>query len=259
MKLQQVKIHWAQLCAYPAFGVIEPHSHAFFHYIFVLSGSGTIAIEREVLQLRPKHMYMIPPHTRHTFRNDQQEKLFTLEIKFEYFHSDTTKKLSVLPYSLNVDSTPIRAILRNIRREAAENNPFQNEILSLNMQEIYLHIQRKLGSAEENPDRNDMSDVIEYIENNLDCDINLQDLANIVCLEKTYFLKKFKQLTGTTPMVYTRAARISKAKELLAFSDMNITQIANAVGFCSVHHFSRSFAAATGISPSKYKKEHPSE
>ncbi len=100
-----------------------------------------------------------------------------------------------------------------------------------------------------------MEAVLEYIEGNLDCDINLQDLANIVCLEKTYFLKKFKQLTGMTPMVYTRNARIRRAKELLTYSDMNVTQIAESVGFCSIHHFTRSFTAAVGISPSRYKQE----
>ena len=113
-----------------------------------------------------------------------------------------------------------------------------------------------LKSQAQAEEYDDLADVVEYIENNLDCDMNLQDLANIVCLERTYFLKKFKQLTGVTPMVYTRDARIRRAKELLTYSDMNVTQIAEAVGFRSIHYFTRQFTDLEGVTPSQYKRLH---
>jgi transcriptional regulator GlxA family with amidase domain len=162
--------------------------------------------------------------------------------------------MAKLPECVDVGDTPILGILQNIRRESANRRVFASDIVSMNSQEIYLHLQRASGREQSSADRDDLADVVEYIENNLDCDMNLQDLANIVCLEKTYFLKKFKQLTGLTPMAYTRNARIKKAKELLRYSDMNVTQIARAVGFRSVHHFSRYFAEVVGMSPSRYKE-----
>lgn len=156
---------------------------------------------------------------------------------------------------MDTAGTPILSILHNIRRENGAGNSYYKEIISLNLQEIFLHLQR-LSGGKQNPElHGDMDWVLEYIESNLHCDINLQDLANIVCLEKTHFLKKFKQLTGVTPMVYTRDARIRRAKELLTYSDMNVTQIAEAVGFHSIHYFTRQFTDLEGISPDRYKRQ----
>lgn len=60
---------------------------------------------------------------------------------------------------------------------------------------------------------------------------------------------------GLIARYHARNARIRRAKELLTYSDMNVTQIAESVGFCSIHHFTRSFTAAVGVSPSRYKQE----
>lgn len=255
MKLPRARIHWVEVCTYPAYGKIDLHSHDFFHYIYVLAGAGEIEIDGSAYPLKPKHIYLVSPGKAHTFQNSQADKMVTLEIKFAYRDLSDGEKLTQLPHVLDTSGTPILSILQNIRRESILGSHDSGDIICLNLQEICLHLLR-LSGGQPTADHEGFARVIEYIGNNLDCDINLQDLANLVCLEKTWFLKKFKQLTGMTPMAYTRNARIARAKELLEFSDMNVTQIAEAVGFQSIHYFTRQFTAVEGVSPSQYKRQH---
>jgi len=55
-------------------------------------------------------------------------------------------------------------------------------------------------------------------------------------------------------MQYINNFRISKAKELMMYSDFNITQISELVGFQSVHYFSRYFKNKERITPSEFRK-----
>jgi AraC-like DNA-binding protein len=258
MKLPETKIHWIEVCTYSAYGKVDSHHHDFFHYIYVLTGTGEITIGTNVYPFRPKHMYLMAPGKEHTFCNDSSERLVTLEIKFRYYDAAVAANLAALPECIDTTDTPILSILHNIRREMVGNAAYAQDVITLNMQEICLHLMRLSGGTAAVSGRDDLTKVIAYIENNLDCDMNLQDLANIVGLEKTYFLKKFKLLTGTTPMAYTRDFRIRRAKELLVFSDMNVTQIAEAVGFRSIHYFTRRFTDQEGMPPSQYKRLHQS-
>lgn len=254
MKSEKVKIHWIQVCSYPVHDKIVSHSHEFFHYIYIVQGTGQMELDGNRYVMKPKHMYLTAPGKCHSFQNTGTELLVTCELKFDFFDISMTDKMARLSECIDAGDTPILGILQNIRRESVNRRVFASDIISMNIQEIYLHLQRASGRGQSSAARDDLSDVVEYIENHLDCDMNLQELANIVCLEKTYFLKKFKQLTGLTPMAYARNARIKKAKELLRCSDMNVTQIARVVGFHSVHHFSRYFASVVGMSPSRYKE-----
>lgn len=257
MDMIKTKVYWTELCTYHAKNRIEEHSHDFFHYIYVIKGLGDINISGKVYELKPKHMYLLSPGTVHSFYNKKEENLLTIEIKFEVLDEAFLNETEHFPKILDVGATPVKRILANIRRECINKKVYFEDIVSANMQEIFAHLKRaSLIQHDNNLDNSkEFYEVIEYINENLYKDITLQELADILCLEKTYFLKKFKKIMGVTPMLYTRNMRVERAKELLKYSDMNITQISEAVGFFSIHHFSKHFSKSTGMSPSKFKKE----
>ena len=61
---------------------------------------------------------------------------------------------------------------------------------------------------------------------------------------------------GTTPIKYINNLRMKKAKELLANSDMSISEISELVGFQSIHYFSRNFKEREGCAPLAYRRKH---
>ena len=69
----------------------------------------------------------------------------------------------------------------------------------------------------------------------------------------THLNKIFKEAFNISPMQYTNNFRLEKAKELMMYSDFNISQISELVGFSSIHYFSRYFKKRENISPSEYR------
>ena len=82
--------------------------------------------------------------------------------------------------------------------------------------------------------------------------ISLDKLCRYVGLEKTYFCRLFKQVSGETPMHYFMRQKIELSKEMLNAGERN-SDIASAVGFADEFHFSRSFKKISGMSPRQYK------
>ena len=61
MKPVKAKIYWVQVCSYPSCDRIEAHAHEFFHYIYVIHGTGSIQIGEHSYAMTPKHMYLVAP------------------------------------------------------------------------------------------------------------------------------------------------------------------------------------------------------
>ncbi len=55
------------------------------------------------------------------------------------------------------------------------------------------------------------------------------------------------------PIAYLRLLRLHRAKTLLQTSELGVRQVARAVGYAKVQHFTRMFTTAIGISPTAYR------
>jgi AraC-like DNA-binding protein/mannose-6-phosphate isomerase-like protein (cupin superfamily) len=80
-------------------------------------------------------------------------------------------------------------------------------------------------------------------------------IARKLGLSSGYLRAIFKASLGRTPTQVIRDSRMSRAKHLLSHSNLNITQIAEELGFGSVYSFSRFFHKNSNQSPRQYKKE----
>ncbi|MDO4189930.1 MAG: AraC family transcriptional regulator, partial [Lachnospiraceae bacterium] len=103
--------------------------------------------------------------------------------------------------------------------------------------------------------RKDIKLIREYIEENYDKDIKLDDLAKSYNISKYYLSHIFKEQYGTSITNYIINTRITKAKHLLRFSDLTTTEIANQVGYEDANYFIRMFKKVENITPGEYKKK----
>jgi len=97
--------------------------------------------------------------------------------------------------------------------------------------------------------------VLEYVDENLDTKISIATLANICHLSPHRFNSVFKDIMGCPPHQYLLKMRLQKAMQLLSSSSAPVSDIAKRLGFFDQPHFSRLFKSATGLNPSKYRKE----
>lgn len=96
--------------------------------------------------------------------------------------------------------------------------------------------------------------ILQYIEGHLSENITVEQLAKICNFHPNYFIKFFKIHTGIPPIQYINRVRLEKAKELVMHKEINISEIANMIGFNDLCHFSKSFKNYTGFSPLEYRK-----
>lgn len=100
-----------------------------------------------------------------------------------------------------------------------------------------------------------LSDAIcDYLQNNLDKKVTLQELCDRFRIGKTYLCKLFRESHGCGVMEYFMMLKIREAKKLIRSEEYNITQISDMLGFSCIHHFSRTFHKVTGFSPSAYRR-----
>ena len=95
--------------------------------------------------------------------------------------------------------------------------------------------------------------VLNYIDDHLQQQIKLADLAALVNMSQFYFCHQFKQAMGITPYQYLLQQRIERAKQLLKHSDRSIMEIAVMCGFNSHSHLSKQFRQLTGMTPKTYR------
>lgn len=87
-----------------------------------------------------------------------------------------------------------------------------------------------------------------------DTELGIVHLCRAVSLSHTQVFRKLKALTGENPTLYIRKMRLQKAAELLKTADLNISEIAYAVGFSDPNYFSRAFSEEFGAPPSEMRK-----
>jgi two-component system response regulator YesN len=103
-------------------------------------------------------------------------------------------------------------------------------------------------------ERSVIQEIGDYLRNNYQQDIVLQDIADRFFLSREYISRKFKQEFRENLSDYVARIRIEKAKLLLANPSMRIGQIAAMVGYPDDKYFSRVFKKIEGISPNDYRK-----
>jgi CheY-like chemotaxis protein len=97
--------------------------------------------------------------------------------------------------------------------------------------------------------------IVDAVEKHLsDSGFNIDDLARNLSLSRRQLFRKFKALTGQTPHAFLRAARLTRAAQLLRESQMTIMEITFAVGFDDLKHFRTVFREHFGVLPSEYAR-----
>ena len=99
-----------------------------------------------------------------------------------------------------------------------------------------------------------LQQVVHHIDQHLDADLPVDDLARIVHLHPNYFSRVFRSHMGLSPIQYIRRRRVARAAQLALTSDDTLSDIARQVGIHDICYFSRLFKDQTGYAPSEYRK-----
>ena len=97
--------------------------------------------------------------------------------------------------------------------------------------------------------------IFEYVEESLNGQILLSDLAGISAISPFHFTRLFKATTGMAPYQYVMARRLERAKNLLLTTTLSVREIGWSLGVDNVSHFRRKFIEQFGVRPSEMRPQ----
>ncbi|EPJ46560.1 MAG: hypothetical protein OFPII_19470 [Osedax symbiont Rs1] len=154
-----------------------------------------------------------------------------------------------------------QALLNRIVHIFTENHQDRSLMIDLAVSELIIRLLRHktrefiIAHSRHLPDHNGINAAISHIQKNFEHNINIDQLCKLACMSRTKFFAQFKQTLGCTPQDFLYQSRLKHAAQMLR-NDANITDTCFATGYANTSHFSRSFKACYGMSPSQFKLRH---
>lgn len=229
------------------------HSHSFWHLDYLMPPSGDACYVNPDLEIKfnAGEAILIPPHIEHYIRYDSSCHLFTVRFELD----DGDEPIDFEPQV--VVKQEYESLFDNIFRDDQNVSELEIKILGHYISILLLELIRKKSVMNYgfSPDKDlRIIKVISYLEKNPFTQLRLEALAGQAGLSVNHFIRKFKQITGLTPKQYILRLKMEKAVRLLEYSDMTVSQIAEAIHFPDIHSFSKAFKKRFKESPGSYKE-----
>ncbi|NVK83208.1 MAG: helix-turn-helix transcriptional regulator [Cytophagia bacterium] len=250
------------------------HQHPELQLVWIVKGEGTLIYGDYLGEFRPGEIYLIGSNVPHVFRSKAEYYLpetpgvlakaifFKPELILKGQQvfpelADLTNFLTEADKGLKIDPTngqSITGLLEDIFRASALSR--LGKILTL-IDEVqkaqYLTLsQWPQKSIKENQGRR-LDDVFKFTLENYQRPIQLEEVAEVVHMNKAAFCRYFKQHTRKTYLNFLNEIRLQKASELLKTSELSVAQIAYEVGFNNLSNFNRTFKLVTNSTPTEYR------
>lgn len=136
--------------------------------------------------------------------------------------------------------------------------PDYEEMLVLLLRHLLILIHRQLSRKHVLKNEyleNEMDQAAQYFNDHYNKDISIQEYAASRGMSVSWFIRNFKEFTGSTPMQYIVSIRIANAQTLLETTTYSVNEIGRIVGYENPLYFSRIFHKQKGFSPSVYRKQ----
>lgn len=213
------------------------------------------------------------PHVHFDFeyQNDSEEVLVSLFRKDQmtpkertYFRKDFLKENKIdLPYVFHLrEPFVVRDILFRLIDEYEHKLPYSDLILQGLLLELISTVFRDYHSGKadsEHPFSKDLTNLVRYMNDSVDKNLTLEELAEHVSFSKWNLIQTFRNYFGVTPIKYYNQLKFNRAKKLLLYSQMSVKEVTYKMNFDSPQTFSRWFKNHDGKSPGFYKRREESE
>lgn len=240
---------------------MQREQHDDYLLIYCLEGTGRLEFGEDNKRriIRPGDLIVLPRYIPHHYWTDQKDPWSIYWIHFDGSLADSfLEQLDVditsPVLSLGIHSrlvTDFEALLdaRQARHHLASYLHSANQL-----RQLLTHIALLRPIARQQQEESlDLEKVHSLMQTRLHEQLDVDTLASAVSLSKYHFIKKYKTLTGTTPISHFIQLKIERACHLLDVTNKGIKEIAWAVGYEDAYYFSRVFRKVMGISPSRYR------
>ncbi|MFD0671087.1 helix-turn-helix domain-containing protein [Cohnella sp. GCM10027633] len=260
------KIHyWGAVAKLPTNPV---HRHSFFEICYVMGGEGEYMDDGNLYPLAPGDHFCSRPGVTHQIRTD--EGLFLLYVAFELDLSRTVPEaisqfdeMSVhgVPWVREPVPGPTALLWQSLLLHDSPGGALQEPSLQLAICALLHSFPALFGPASSNRAAGRRASSLLrqaklFIGDNIASPLTLSAVAGYLNVSERHLSRLFNDGIKESFTQYVRAERVRQAAKWLATSELPIKEIAEKVGFGSVHYFTRSFAREKQMPPGQYRSRY---
>ena len=254
-------------------------SSPFIRIFYIVEGEAMLHLPEEDVLLKPGYMYMIPAFVIHSYECHGIFKLYyihmyegfknevnlqdTYELPTEVRAGNSIRQLfeyvssqypdAILPEpdpkSYDTSAQTSNYVERYMNMELWEKMELRGAMLMI-MSHFIREAKPHIWTSDER-----MKQVLRYIHEHIADKIDVEDLANLASITKTYFIRLFKQEFGLSPVQYINLKKVERAQLLLYTTDCSVKEVAYKLGFSDHSYFIRLFHKVAGITPQEYRRQ----
>lgn len=229
--------------------------------IYCVAGAGSFSVEQSQHSIGKGDLLILPSGVAHAYRasDDNPWSIYWIHFsgsKSEQFIEYLQGEKNHLTIPVGVNSNLINSF--DLLLESLQSSIHLSSYIHASsiLRQILTHIPllKPLAKAQRLSHQFDLERVHAIMQSSLHGQLDLETLANSVNLSKFHFIKRYKELTNTTPINYFLHLKIERACHLLDISTKPVKEISYNLGYEDTYYFSRLFKKVMGISPKQYRQ-----
>lgn len=241
------------------------HFHQDIELIYVLEGEITLQVETEEYELKADDLIIINSNKKHSFWGKEEVLLGCFHINYKQL-SDLIHHSQILFWcNSKIDKNKGYDTLRDIIKQIFSQYFEESDQTKIYMWSLYYQMIHVLLSnfmvksddqrfqQEKDLEEERVTQIHNYIYENYNRPISLNDLSQKMYLSVPYLSKYIKKKFGQNFIDYVNEIRLFHAMEDLLYTDKTIMYIAMENGFANTASFNAAFKKVYEISPSEYR------
>ena len=234
-------------------------SHPMLELTYVDQGSLHSVADGQDLLLKQGDMVIYGPNQWHMQYADvdvaPRYVTLTFDLRNESIQPLVNRKFSA--------SRQVVTLLRQMLREHEQLDEFSNDMIIAQLNMVLLELMReaaapsnvKLQTSNSIHSENEIiRKAQQYISSHIREKLSVPLVARQVDVSPSYLTALFHKNLQISPGEYIRRIKLQESKQMIRENDLNFTEIAAALQYSTVHHFSRQFKEKFGITPTEYAK-----
>ena len=233
------------------------------HYLlhFVVRGKGVLKNKNQEYSISAGEGFLICPEETTVYTADE-------ETPWEYYWVGFKgPEAAEILRSFNIDETypvlrveeiaPTTALFSDMQR--VYDTPSHSRYVL--MAYLYLMLEQFCQKRDDGMSRRStagdsyLDQAVRYINDNYAYDINVEDVAAHVGIDRTYLYRIFMEHVGVSPVRYLLRVRMERACELLSKTGLSVYEVSLSTGYTDTSHFSGTFKKYFGQSPTQYRRK----
>lgn len=226
---------------------------------FILSGKGVFQIDGKKYELEAGRGFLIPPGELAFYQADEEEPWTYIWVGFGGSKAQEYIQGIGLSAHAPIFRSEEQDFLYACVKDMMEHNTYgtANELRRVGQLYVFLSLIAGENSVKEEIEGENqyVKRAMDYIQNNYHIPIKVADVADYVCINRSYLYSLFQEVLEMSPRQYLSRYRITKAAELLLSTSLSVESIALSTGYNDPFVFTKAFKNVTGMSPTMYRKE----